>query len=84
MTNEDAKRIALVTGAGREQGLGFEVCQQLARGGATVLLTARGEAKARARSSDRTRSGSRILRRPAPPARPSRRGCATSTETSRS
>lgn len=50
-TKESTKRVALVTGAGREQGLGFEVCRQLARGGATVLLTARDEAKARAVSS---------------------------------
>ncbi|XYI03662.1 SDR family NAD(P)-dependent oxidoreductase [Sorangium sp. So ce1128] len=43
---EDMKRIALVTGVGREEGLGFEICKRLARGGAVVLLTARREAQA--------------------------------------
>jgi NAD(P)-dependent dehydrogenase (short-subunit alcohol dehydrogenase family) len=34
-------KIALVTGVGRAEGLGFEVCRQLAANGFTVLLTAR-------------------------------------------
>lgn len=33
--------VVLVTGAGREEALGFEVCRQLAQAGHTVLLTAR-------------------------------------------
>jgi NAD(P)-dependent dehydrogenase (short-subunit alcohol dehydrogenase family) len=44
MTN--TKRVALVTGVGRREGLGFEVCRQLAANGMTVLLAARTEAKA--------------------------------------
>ncbi len=41
------KRVALVTGAGRREGLGFAVCRQLAGHGFTVVLTARTEEKAR-------------------------------------
>src|SRR5579871_2115497 len=33
--------IALVTGAGRGEGIGFEVCRQLAAAGVTVILSAR-------------------------------------------
>ena len=40
------RRVALVTGCSRAEGLGFEVCKQLAQQGITVLLTARDEAKA--------------------------------------
>lgn len=35
------KTVALVTGAGRPTGIGFEVCAQLARTGMTVILTDR-------------------------------------------
>lgn len=38
--------IALVTGVGRLQGIGFAVCRQLAQQGFTVVLTARDQAKA--------------------------------------
>jgi NAD(P)-dependent dehydrogenase (short-subunit alcohol dehydrogenase family) len=41
-----AARIALVTGCSRSEGLGFEVCKQLAQQGITVFLTARDETKA--------------------------------------
>ena len=40
------RRIALVTGVGRREGIGFEVCRQLARSGFGVLLTARSAEKA--------------------------------------
>lgn len=40
------KKIALVTGVGRAEGLGFEICRQLAARGFTVLLTARDGGKA--------------------------------------
>lgn len=40
------KRIALVTGVGRREGIGFEVCRQLAARGFCVALAARSPAKA--------------------------------------
>jgi NAD(P)-dependent dehydrogenase (short-subunit alcohol dehydrogenase family) len=42
--------IALITGAGRDTGLGFETARQLAKQGIHVVLTARDEAAARARA----------------------------------
>lgn len=41
-------RVALVTGCSRAQGLGVEVCKQLAEQGITVFLTARAPSRARA------------------------------------
>lgn len=41
-----APRVALVSGCSRAEGIGFEVCKQLAQQGVTVFLTARDEAKA--------------------------------------
>lgn len=43
---QEAQRVALVTGAGRSEGIGFAVCRQLAEQGMTVLLTARDQARA--------------------------------------
>ena len=40
--------LALVTGVGRSEGIGFAVCRQLAQRGVTVILTARNQAKAQA------------------------------------
>lgn len=40
-----AARIALVTGCSRSEGIGFEVCRQLAQQGITVVLTARDTVK---------------------------------------
>jgi len=41
-------RVALVTGCSRAEGIGFEVCKQLAQQGITVFLTARDASKANA------------------------------------
>ncbi|NTU80496.1 MAG: SDR family NAD(P)-dependent oxidoreductase [Chloroflexales bacterium] len=46
MTGQHATPIALVTGVGRREGIGFAVCRQLAEQGMTVLLTARDQARA--------------------------------------
>jgi NAD(P)-dependent dehydrogenase (short-subunit alcohol dehydrogenase family) len=46
--------IALVTGASRQEGLGFELCRQLAKKGLTVILTAR--------DADRAEANARALR----------------------
>lgn len=40
-----ARQIALITGVGRPEGIGFEVCRQLGAQGLTVLLTARDQAR---------------------------------------
>jgi NAD(P)-dependent dehydrogenase (short-subunit alcohol dehydrogenase family) len=45
--NQENNRIALVTGVGRAEGIGFEVCRQLASQPMTVLLTARSADQAR-------------------------------------
>lgn len=42
----NTNKVALVTGVGRRDGLGFEVCRQLARHGFEVVLSARTEAQA--------------------------------------
>lgn len=45
-------KVALVTGAGRSQGIGCEVARQLAGRGFEVVLTARTEDQARARANE--------------------------------
>jgi NADP-dependent 3-hydroxy acid dehydrogenase YdfG len=37
----DGKRMAVVTGAGRASGIGYEVSRQLGQAGMTVVLTGR-------------------------------------------
>ncbi|MCG8348716.1 MAG: SDR family NAD(P)-dependent oxidoreductase [Chloroflexales bacterium] len=46
MNSQENMPIALVTGVGRAEGIGFELCRQLAARGMTVLLTARTHARA--------------------------------------
>jgi NAD(P)-dependent dehydrogenase (short-subunit alcohol dehydrogenase family) len=43
-----AKQIALITGVGRKEGLGFEIARQLGKTGLTVIVTARDASKAAA------------------------------------
>jgi NAD(P)-dependent dehydrogenase (short-subunit alcohol dehydrogenase family) len=51
MAYPEESQIALVTGAGRPEGIGFELCRQLSRQGMTVLLTARELGKAQSRAN---------------------------------
>lgn len=46
MSEQAAARIALVTGVGRSEGIGFAVCRELAERGMSVVLTARTVEKA--------------------------------------
>lgn len=41
MATRSESPVALVTGVGKSEGIGFEVCRQLAKRGYTILLTAR-------------------------------------------
>jgi len=52
MAQEQPPRTAVVTGAGRATGIGFEVARQLAQRGMRVLLTARRLEDAEARSAE--------------------------------
>ena len=54
-----SRRIAVVTGGNR--GIGFEICLQLARKGARVVLTARDEAKGRAAAEALAGEGHEIV-----------------------
>jgi len=56
------KRIAVVTGANR--GIGCEICRQLAKKGARVVLTARDEAKGRAATEELVGQGLEVLFHP--------------------
>lgn len=56
------KRIAVVTGANR--GIGCEICRQLAKKGARVVLTARDEAKGRAAAEGLAGQGLEVLFHP--------------------
>ncbi|MFQ5706730.1 MAG: SDR family oxidoreductase [bacterium] len=52
-------RLAVVTGANR--GIGLEICRQLARTGATVVLTARGAEKGNAACASLEKQGLQVL-----------------------
>ena len=52
MTSNQRKRLAVVTGAGRRTGIGYEVCRQLGKVGMTVVLTARDAASAEERARE--------------------------------
>lgn len=48
MTHREGSEVALVTGVGRREGIGFAVCRALAQKGLKVLLTARDAGRAQA------------------------------------
>jgi NAD(P)-dependent dehydrogenase (short-subunit alcohol dehydrogenase family) len=56
------KRVAVVTGANR--GIGLEICRQLARRGARVVLTARDESKGRTATEELVGQGLEVLFHP--------------------
>jgi NAD(P)-dependent dehydrogenase (short-subunit alcohol dehydrogenase family) len=56
------KRIAVVTGGNR--GIGFEICRQLARKGARVVLTARDPARGQAATEELVSQGYEVLFHP--------------------
>jgi NAD(P)-dependent dehydrogenase (short-subunit alcohol dehydrogenase family) len=53
--------VAVVTGVGRREGLGFEVCRQLGRAGALVVLTARDGARAEEHAAALASEGLNVL-----------------------
>jgi len=55
--------IVLITGAGRREGIGFEVASQLAGHGAKVLLTAREGAVAQLRAEELSAKGGNVIGR---------------------
>jgi NAD(P)-dependent dehydrogenase (short-subunit alcohol dehydrogenase family) len=59
-SDDGPPRVALVTGAGRPTGLGFEVCRQLAQAGFEVVLTARDAAATAARATELRAEGLRV------------------------
>lgn len=54
------EKIALVTGVGKRDGIGFEVCRQLGEAGFYVLLSARNEAKLTSLSDELRAEGHRV------------------------
>jgi NAD(P)-dependent dehydrogenase (short-subunit alcohol dehydrogenase family) len=59
--NSTVKKVALITGAGRTMGLGYESAAQLARQGFTVVLTARDAATAKARAQELAAKGLAVV-----------------------
>lgn len=55
--------LALITGAGRRQGIGFEVARQLAQRGMRVVLTARDPGAAEARAAELRADGLDVVAR---------------------
>jgi NAD(P)-dependent dehydrogenase (short-subunit alcohol dehydrogenase family) len=56
----DGKKLVLVTGAGRAEGIGYAVSKQLAEKGMTVILTARKGEAAKARAAELAGRGLRV------------------------
>lgn len=60
MSNQLKGRVAIVTGAGSEQGIGFAIARQLFEAGATVAITATG-ARIHSRAKELDPSGARAF-----------------------
>ena len=58
--NESSKEVALVTGVGRREGIGFELCRQLGGKQFTVILTARHLAGAQSLASELSKEGLQV------------------------
>jgi len=63
MTSKNGSRIAVVTGAGKKSGIGYEVCRQLAKAGMTVILTGRDGAAVEERTHELKAQGLDVLGR---------------------
>jgi NAD(P)-dependent dehydrogenase (short-subunit alcohol dehydrogenase family) len=59
--SQKLKNVALVTGVGRSQGLGFEICRQLAKLDMSVILTARDFAKAEVNAEQLVAEGLHVV-----------------------
>lgn len=61
MGTKDMAKVVVVTGAGRREGIGFEVARQLAQRGMTVVLTARKKSDAEARARELSKDGTEVV-----------------------
>jgi NAD(P)-dependent dehydrogenase (short-subunit alcohol dehydrogenase family) len=58
--SDSSKEVALVTGVGRREGIGFELCRQLGAKQFTVILSARNIESAQALSAELSREGLQV------------------------
>ncbi len=58
--SDNSREVALVTGVGRREGIGFELCRQLAAKRFTVILAARNFSSARSLASELSRDGLQV------------------------
>jgi len=64
MTEKTSPTVAIVTGASRAEGIGFEVCRQLAERGIRVILTARSPEASQSRARELSASGLDVVGHP--------------------
>ena len=58
------KAVVVITGAGRREGIGFELARQLGARGMTVVITARSAEAARARADELAQEGLDVVGEP--------------------
>jgi NAD(P)-dependent dehydrogenase (short-subunit alcohol dehydrogenase family) len=58
--NDNSREVALVTGAGRREGIGFELCRQLAERQINVILSARNLSSAESLAAELSRAGLQV------------------------